>query len=212
MIIKALNTFSGILDLSAMERLQESNLCEHYPFRLYMRPGDVVEADDKFYNLIRIQDALRLGWIEIGNYATNLNPNLVDGSYVGTTVTQTAGEALAVGDVVYYKDDEKVYKAKADSNSTMICMGIATASCAINGSVVLLIDGMIRNSSVFGFTTGGQASKSADSSIVYVSETTAGAVTQLRSTTSTHIVQIIGYAVTTDILNFKPDYTFIELV
>jgi len=211
MIIKALNTFASVLDLSAMERLQEGNPCEHYPFRLFMRPGDVVEVDDKFYNLIRIQDALRLGYIEIGNYVTNFNPHLVDMSYVGTTMTQTAGEVLAMGDLVYYKDDGKVYRAKADSDATMICVGISTSSYSANSSAVLLIDGLIRNSSVFSFTVGGQASKSADRAIVYVSEAALGAVTQLRSVTSGHIVQIIGYALTSDILNFKPDYTYVEI-
>lgn len=208
MIIKALNTFSGILDLSALERLQESNPFEKYPFRLYVRPGDIVEVDDEFYTLTSIQNALRLGYIQIGNLP-DLNTSLVDPSYSGTTMTQIAGEAIVACDVVYYKDDGKVYKAKADSTSTMICIGIATAPFAINSSATLLIDGLIRNSSVFSFTVGGQASSS--SAIVYVSETTSGGVTQLRSTTSQHIVQIIGYAVTNDILSFKPDYTYIEI-
>lgn len=209
MIIKALNTFTGILDLSALERLQESNPFEKYPFRLYMRPGDVVEADDEFYTLTSIQNALGLGYIQIGDLSESLSTALVDLSYSGTTISQTAGEALLRGDVVYYKNDGKVYKAKADSTSTMICIGIATAPFAINSSATLLIDGAIRNSSVFSFTVGGQASSS--SAIVYVSETTSGGVTQLRSTTSQHIVQIIGYAVTNDILSFKPDYTYIEI-
>jgi len=211
MIIKALNTFASVLDLSSMERLQEGNPCEHYPFRLFMHPGDIVEADDKFYTLIRIQDALKLGYIEIGNYAINLNPNLVDMSYAGTTMTQTAGEALAMGDVVYYKDDGKVYKAKADSTVTMVCVGISVASYAINTPATLLLDGLMRNSSVFNFTIGGQASKSADRSILYVSETIAGAITQIRSNTSKHVVQIVGYAVTKDIINFAIDHTYIEL-
>ena len=210
-IIKALNTFSGILDLSALERLQESNPCEKYPFRLYIRPGQVVEADDKFYSLTSIQNALRLGYIQIGNLPSipDLNVSLVDPSFNGITVSQIAGEALDIANVVYYKDDGKVYKARANSNDTMICVGIATSSVSINSPVVVLIDGLIRNSSVFHFTTGGQASK--NSAIVYVSETSYGNVTQTRSVTSGHIVQIIGYAVTTDILNFKPDYTYIEL-
>jgi len=208
MIIKALNTFSGILDIGALERLQESNPCEKYPFRLYMRPNEVVTVDDKFYSLASIQNALRLGYIEIGNLP-NLNISLIDHSYSGTIVSQTAGEALVTGDVVYYNNDGKVYKAKADSTTTMICMGIVTASCAINASAILLVDGMMRDSSVFSLTVGGQASS--PNAIVYVSETTYGDVTQLRSITSGHIVQIIGYAVTTDVLNFKPDYTYIEI-
>jgi hypothetical protein len=209
-IIHSLNTFSGQIDLSSQERLYESNHIEKYPFRLCMKPNQRVEVDDDFYELISIQNALRLGYIEIGNYpATNQNSSLVDGSYSGTTVTYIAGEPLTIGNVVYYKDDGKVYKAKADTNATMICMGISTASCVANASIVLLVDGLIRSSSVFSFVTGGQASK--NSAIVYVSETDFGAVTQLRSSTSMHIVQIIGYAVTKDILSFKPDYTYIEI-
>lgn len=208
MIIKALNTFSSILDLSALERLQESNPYEKYPFHLYIRPGEVIEVDDKYYTLTSIQNALRLGYIQIGNLP-EFNTFLVDPSYSGTTMVRTAGETLGIGDVVYYKDDGKVYKAKADSTTTMICIGINTSSVIIDGLAILLVHGLIRNSSVFNFTTGGQASK--PSAIVYVSDTTAGVATQVCPSLSTHIVQLIGYAVTSDTLNFRPDYTYIEI-
>jgi len=59
-IIKALNTFGGILDLSALERLQESNPIERQPFRLYIRPNESVEVDDEYYTLTRIQEAMNL--------------------------------------------------------------------------------------------------------------------------------------------------------
>ncbi len=211
MIIKALNTFGGILDLSALERLQESNPIEHYPFRLYIKPGESIEVDDKFYTLTRIQSALNAGYIEIGNVKVDpsLNKSLIDSSYSGTIMTQTAGENLIFGDVVYYNADGKVYKAKADLTSTMICMGISTEDVDANDSVSLLIDGLIRSSSRFGFTVGGQASSL--TAIVYVSDITIGDVTQTRPTLSSHIVQIIGYALTTNVLSFKPDYTYIEI-
>lgn len=211
MIIKALNTFAGILDLSALERLQEADPFEKQIFRHYIRPGETIEVDDKFYTLTSIQNALRLGYIEIGNIPDDpsQNTSLVNPSYSGTTLTATAGENLTFGEVVYYNVDGKVYKAKADSTNTMICMGIVTAAANANAQVILLIDGLIRSSSAFSFTVGGQASSL--TAMVYVSETVAGEVTQTRSTTSSHIVQIIGYAVTVDLLSFKPDYTYIEL-
>lgn len=208
MIIKALYTFAGLLDLSSQERLYESNPLERIPFRLCIRPGESVVVDEKFYSLISIQNALRLGYIQIGNIP-GLNKTLVDMSYSGTIITQTAGENISRGDVVYYKDDGKVYRAKADMTATMICMGIATESAAANKTIILLVDGLIRNSSVFNLTTGGQAGS--NNAIVYVSETDYGKITQTRSTISTHIVQIIGYAITSDILNFKPDSTYIEI-
>ena len=210
MIIEALNTFSGILDLSALERLQEADPLEKVPFRLYIRPGESVTVNDKFYALTRVQEALTLGYIRIGNLSTapNRNPALVDQSYSGTTLSQTAGEDLVFSDVVYYNNDGKVYKAKADSTTTMVCMGIVTSDTDANASVILLVDGLIRSSTDFSFTVGGQASATA---ICYVSEITSGIVTQTRPSASSNIVQIIGYAVTSDVLNFKPDYTYIEI-
>lgn len=211
MIIKALFTFSGILDLSALERLQEQSIFEQYPFRLHMRPGDIVNVDDKFLTLTSVQNALSLGYIEIGNLqdgSNPLTPNLIDPSYMGTSLIQIAGENISIGDVVFYSSDEKVYKAKGDSTSTMICIGIATEDAVANAEVILLIDGLMRNSSIFSFTAGGQASATA---LVYISEATAGAITQVRPTTSTNIVQIIGHATTSDILNLKIDHTYIEL-
>ena len=208
MIIKALNTFTGILDLSSLERMQESNPFEKYPFRLYIRPGESVTVDDRYYNLTSVQNAIAGGYIEVGDISSD-NTTIADMSYAGTTQTYTAGEALIEGEAVYYNSDGKVYKAKADSDSTMICIGITTASASADSSVVLLVRGLIRNSTLFSFTVGGQASVAA--ALVYISESTAGRVTQTRPSTSTNIVQIIGFAEDTDTLSFDPDNTFIEI-
>ena len=213
MIIKALNTFGGILDLSALERLQESNPIEKYPFRLYIRPNESVEVDDKYYYLTSVQNALRLGYIQIGNFPKipQLNSTLIDFTYNGTTMTQIAGEDLVMGDVVYYGEDGRAYKAKADSLDTMICIGIVAANASVGNSVTLLIEGLIRNSSKFNFTVGGQAGKT--KAIVYVSSFIAGGVAQTHEFDPNYdyILQIIGYAVSKDILSFKPDYTYIEV-
>jgi len=211
MIIKALNTFKGILDLSALERIQESNSVEKKELRIHIRPGQQIEVDDSCYYLKRVQDAIKLGYIQVGNIPNtpNLNYNLIDLSYSGITLSQTAGEDLIIGDLVYYNSNGKVYKAKADSAITMICMGIATHNALANHNVILLIEGLMRNSLAFNFITGGQTSS--NSSIVYVSDLISGKVTQTRPTVSSHFVQIIGYAITPDVLQFKPDYTYIEL-
>lgn len=66
MIITAHHTFSGFLDLSAMERLQETgNPVEKLPFHLTVRPGDVVEVDDIYCGLINIQNSISAGFIDI---------------------------------------------------------------------------------------------------------------------------------------------------
>jgi hypothetical protein len=68
MIIKANNTFVGILDLSSLERLQESNPLESLQFRRTIKPNQIIEVEDKWYWLTNIQSALKLGHIEIFDY------------------------------------------------------------------------------------------------------------------------------------------------
>lgn len=68
MIIKANKNFSGILDLSSLERLQEDNPLERLPFHLTIKPGQLIEVDDKWYNLKNIQSSLKIGYIKIIGY------------------------------------------------------------------------------------------------------------------------------------------------
>src|ERR1035437_7772386 len=65
MIITALYTFDGTIDLSANQKLQDLNELEALPFRLAMVPGQVATVDDKFYYLRSIQSALSDGLIHI---------------------------------------------------------------------------------------------------------------------------------------------------
>jgi hypothetical protein len=207
-IIKALNTFAGSLDLGALERLQESNWVEQYPFRLCVRPGQVVEVDDRFYSLASIQNAIRLGYILVGDIP-EMSVSLADMSYSGATVAQMAGEDLEAADLVYYDADGKMYKAQADSVGTMVCVGLATSAVVAGSPGVFLVNGSIRSSSAFSFVVGGQASQAR--SMVFVSETAAGKATQMRSVTSGHVVQLVGYAAAVDILMFRPDDTYLEI-
>ena len=68
MIITANNNFSGYLDLSAMERLKESNPLESIPFRLSIRAGESVTVDDQFRFLHNIQEAIKAGYISISSH------------------------------------------------------------------------------------------------------------------------------------------------
>ena len=65
MIITALYTFTGRIDLSANPILQDLNEIEALPFQLTMIPGQVFTADDRFYTLRSIQSALADGFISI---------------------------------------------------------------------------------------------------------------------------------------------------
>lgn len=68
MIIKAKRNFNGILDLSSLERIREDNHLEAYPFRLTIKPGQLIEVDDKWYTLTNIQNSLKAEYIEILDY------------------------------------------------------------------------------------------------------------------------------------------------
>lgn len=65
MIITALHTFTGRLDLSANQRLQDLNEIEALPFQLTMLPGQIETADDRFYSLRSIQSAIASGFITV---------------------------------------------------------------------------------------------------------------------------------------------------
>jgi len=65
MRIRAKNNFTGFLDLSAEERLQEKDPLEKCDFRLTIKPGQTVTVDDKYRFLHNIQSALAIGYIEI---------------------------------------------------------------------------------------------------------------------------------------------------
>ncbi|MBI4708255.1 MAG: DUF2190 family protein [Candidatus Omnitrophica bacterium] len=132
-----------------------------------------------------------------------------DTTYSGTAAAFTAGENLTRGQLVYYKSDGKVWKAKADATSTMTCMGIVTADASADASVVILLDGFIKDATLWNFTSGGQASAAAG--LIYVSEATAGLATQTKPSTATNIVQIVGFAIDADTIRFSPDKTYITV-
>jgi hypothetical protein len=208
MIIRSTSRLQGILDLSSLERLQEQNPMEGKHFRTQIRPNQSIEVDDQWYSLINIQSALRAGYIEIFNYNQKREFLPINNSFTGTTTGRIAGENILSGDVIYY-DNKKIYKARANSEDTMICVGIATENIAMNNEGIVLLNGYIQNSSRFSFNASGKLSES--QGIVYVSDSEFGGVTQTRPSTSGSIIQIIGYATMEDILYFNPDYTNIEL-
>jgi hypothetical protein len=67
MIITVNKVFAGTLDLSALERVEDLGV-DKLPFHLIVRPGQVIEVDDRWYNLVNIQSSLKAGYITITNY------------------------------------------------------------------------------------------------------------------------------------------------
>jgi len=115
------------------------------------------------------------------------------------TRIETAGESLVAGNLCYLKSDGKYWKADASVDTTCsqdLLMCDATISADATGKFV-----------EFGeWTTTGLTA----GSIYYVSET-GGAITTTAPTTSTSIVRIVGTALSTTVLKFKPDESYVEV-
>ena len=129
-----------------------------------------------------------------GSLVSNLNLN----DYA-LTRTETAGEILANGDLAYLKSDGKYWKADASAESTAstdILMCTEAISADATGTFIEYGE----------YTTTGLTA----GSNYYISET-AGAITTTAPSTSTSIVRIVGTALSTTVLKFKPDVTYVEV-
>ena len=117
----------------------------------------------------------------------------------GLTITQTAGEALSAGDLTYLNSDGFMWKADASAETTTdTLLAVATTSLSASTSGDFLLFGTYTTS---GLTTG---------SVYYVS-TTSGEWTTTAPSTTGEIVRIIGYALATTTLYFKPSGAYVEV-
>lgn len=116
--------------------------------------------------------------------------------------TMVAGETLTAGQVVYEKSDGKQWKAKADSATTIPADGLVITGGAADATVDILRVGYYKDNT-WSWTVGG---------LIYVDPANGGGLTQTLPTTSGHQVQIVGRAISTTVIYFKPDYTYLELI
>ena len=123
-----------------------------------------------------------------------------DENHSGLCNTYTAGENVAYGDVVYMKSDGKFWKTDADAAATMPGVAVATDTILTDATGMFLIFGYLELTS-WDWTIGG---------IVYAS-TTPGEFTQTAPSGTGDQVQILGLALTADIILFKPDLTLVEV-
>jgi len=126
-----------------------------------------------------------------GNWGAVINGALT-AMDAGREITIEAGENIAQYDAVYIKPvDGKIYKAKADSFSTMSAIGIASNAITSGNQGKVRTLGWINNAG-WSFTAG---------DIIYLDAATAGAVTATAPDKS----QIIGTAKTTTKILIIPE-------
>jgi len=124
-----------------------------------------------------------------------------DLSWGGITAILVAGTALTFGQAVYIGADTKMEKALADDVATMPCMAVAVATIDENAEGEFLLSGFIRNDA-WDWTPNG---------LIYIDKTTAGLLTQTAPAVSGDQVQVVGVAVTADIIFFNPNYILAEV-
>lgn len=119
----------------------------------------------------------------------------------GTVVDDmTAGESLVLGDAVYMKSDGKAWKADADGTATMPVMALAAETIAADAAGKFLLSGFLYLAA-WDWTIGG---------IIYAS-VTPGALSQTAPVGSGDQVQVVGVAITADIIHFNPSFELVEI-
>lgn len=121
--------------------------------------------------------------------------SLADHSYSEATELVTAGENLTFGQLCYLESDGKVYKAKADSGSTVPATYMVTGSILADNQFYAMSSGEVRDDS-WNWAPGG---------LLYTDNVTAGGLTQTAPASTGDQVQICGIALSADVikLNFN---------
>jgi len=124
-----------------------------------------------------------------------------DHTWSGITAVMTAGAALTIGQAVYVGGaDSKMELADADAAATMPVIALATGTIAEDATGEFLLFGFFRDDT-WTWTPGG---------LLYAS-TTPGALTQTAPSGTGDQVQVLGVAITADIILFNPSLELVEI-
>jgi hypothetical protein len=141
--------------------------------------------------------------------ASGYNLNLVNAltttntwSGVTSTYTNNAGSTINRWQLVYLDSSGEMELAEGNASVTMPCVAIATASISNGSSGTFMTYGYARDDSDWSWTPNG---------LIFVSDGTAGALTQTVPTGTGHQVQVVGVAITAHIIYFYPQITIIGL-
>lgn len=114
----------------------------------------------------------------------------------------TAGEALVFGNLVYMKNDGKVWKASASSITTTPVMGMCMGSVSADGTADILLSGRVYNTS-WSLGTGGN--------VLYLGTYGGGFSSVAPSGVTGYVVQVIGIVLSATTIYFNPSLNRITL-
>lgn len=120
----------------------------------------------------------------------------------GWTITGTVNESVTPGTLLSMGNNGKWAKSNESSANAMPAAGIALEAASGDGDVDILIFGLYRDDSLYNWTPG---------AILYV-DNVDGAIAATAPGDSGDLIQVVGIAITADIILFNPDYTLMELV
>ena len=121
----------------------------------------------------------------------------------GFRATMGFGDTIAQWDALYMGTDGELYRADADTTTSMPIVALAVEAGTDGQSKEIINIGYVWNSD-WNWTVGGT------NGTIYASETLGG-LTQTKPAGNNDVVQVIGYAVSADCIFFNPDYTTIVL-
>jgi hypothetical protein len=123
-----------------------------------------------------------------------------DHTTTGMTAQMLAGGAIAAFDLVcIHTTTQEVVEADASAAATSRVIGIAPAAISDTATGTVLLQGFVRDDT-WAWTTGGA---------LYLSET-AGAMTHTAPTTDGAFVQVVGVALSPDVVYINPSMDVIE--
>ena len=123
-----------------------------------------------------------------------------DHTFTGLSAQMLAGGAIAAFKLVcIHTTTQEVVTADASAYATARVIGIAPAAISDTATGTILLHGFIRDDT-FNFTTG---------ATLYLSET-AGALTETAPTTDGAFVQVVGTALSPDVVYINPSMDVIE--
>ena len=123
-----------------------------------------------------------------------------------TTNALQTGYTSVLGDIVYINSSGPWVPAEANVSTAAGINELAvmdTSGATTGAAVTVGQSGSMACMTSFGTLTIGAP--------VWLSDATAGAITQTKPTTATHIARIVGYAVTAGCIDFVPDNTYVIL-
>jgi hypothetical protein len=139
--------------------------------------------------------------VDSGMSLTSVPPlPAADLTATGLRSSETVGESVAFGDVLYLKSDGKWWKADADAATTMPALRMALATASADAACVMLSIGWARNDA-WSWTVGG---------LIYAS-VTPGAMSQTAPTGAGDQVQVVGIAYHADKMWFAPSMILGEI-